>query len=433
MNRITYFSLLSLALLTLLLGGCLQDKCARTVTMVSMEPVYAQMADLRQEVGPAEARPLENPGKLYFKDQMVFIAEVNEGVHVIDNSDPAHPQNLGFIRVPGVRDMAVKGNVMYVDSYLDLVSIDISDPLNAREVGREEEVFPYGSWHPNLWADESQGIAIRFEEQVTETEMNCTDQGWGWTRGRPNLFVDDVTLMANEAAPDNVRSTAEIPNGIGGSMARFTLVSDYLYVVTSTDLQSYHLATLANPQQVHTQQVGWEIETIFPLGGQLFIGSTTGMFIYDLGNPAQPQYLSEFSHMRSCDPVVVENDLAYVTLRGGTECGGFSNQLDVIDVTNLQQPQLLATYPMDGPYGLGIRNGILFICDGESGLKIYDASNVNAIDQNQLAHFPDLNAYDVIPLNGVLLMIGEDGFYQYDYSDLTDIKLLSSIPVQAAN
>ena len=39
--------------------------------------------------------------------------------------------------------------------------------------------------------------------------------------------------------------------------------------------------------------------------------------------------------MTSCDPVVVQGDYAFVTLRGGTECQGFSNQLDIIDISTL--------------------------------------------------------------------------------------------------
>ncbi|MEM9987362.1 MAG: hypothetical protein AAF804_19895, partial [Bacteroidota bacterium] len=332
MKRTNLILLLLISSVALFITSCIQDQCARTITAITMEPVYAQMDDLRDDVASAPAQELKNPGKLYFKDNYVFIAEINEGVHIIDNSDPNSPQNVSFIKVPGVRDMAVKGNVMYVDSYLDLVSIDVSDPFSIREVGRQKDVFPYGSWHPGLWAEESQGIAIRFEEVVTEEEMGCADNGWGWVNNRQNIFVSTDVLAVNDfSAPEGVGSTAEIPNGIGGSMARFTLVGSHLYVVTNTDLQAYMLATLENPQQVSSQQIGWgDIETIFPMKGNLFIGSMNGMYIYSLSDPNEPNYVSEFQHVRSCDPVVVEGDFAYVTLRGGTPCGGFSNQLDVV-------------------------------------------------------------------------------------------------------
>ena len=37
---------------------------------------------------------------------------------------------------------------------------------------------------------------------------------------------------------------------------------------------------------------------------------------------------------------------------------------------------------------------------------------------------------DVIPFEDYLFMIGDDGFYQYDYSDLQNIQQISFIPVK---
>ena len=118
-----------------------------------------------------------------------------------------------------------------------------------------------------------------------------------------------------------------------------------------------------------------------------------------------------------------------MTLRSGNTCARGVNQLEVIDISNLKDPQLVKAYPMTNPHGLGIDEKTLFICDGDAGLKAYDASDVNAIDRNQLAHYEDINAVDVIPFNDVLMMIGADGIFQYDYSDPRNIKLLSKIAI----
>ncbi|MEA3316621.1 MAG: hypothetical protein U9R54_01535, partial [Bacteroidota bacterium] len=71
----------------------------------------------------------------------------------------------------------------------------------------------------------------------------------------------------------------------------------------------------------------------------------------------------------------------------------------------------------------------LFICDGDDGLKIYDTSDPLNISSNIITSFSDINAFDVIPLNDVLMLIGENGLYQYDYSDLENIQLLSTITI----
>jgi hypothetical protein len=157
------------------------------------------------------------------------------------------------------------------------------------------------------------------------------------------------------------------------------------------------------------------------------------MHIMDLNSPESPAKLSTYEHVRSCDPVVVDDNYAYVTLRSGTMCQGFANQLEVIDIQDLRAPRLLRTYPMTNPHGLGIDNKTLFVCDGNDGLKAYDASDINNIAKNMLAHYKNINATDVIPYNNTLIMIGEDGLFQYDYSNPKDIRLLSTIEVQHEN
>ncbi len=174
---------------------------------------------------------------------------------------------------------------------------------------------------------------------------------------------------------------------------------------------------------------GWGIETLFILGKNMFLGSQNGMRIYDISIPNSPMYISDFWHATGCDPVVVQDDLAYITLRGGNNCGNEVNQLIVVSIKNIREPEELKAYAMDGPYGLGIDGPTLFVCDGDAGLKVFNARDPLRITDNQLAVFPDIFGYDVIPMDGTLMLIGDDGLYQYDYTDVTDIKLLSKIEV----
>lgn len=212
-------------------------------------------------------------------------------------------------------------------------------------------------------------------------------------------------------------------------MARFTIAKDRLYTVGDWFLKTFDITNANSPQEGNTVELDWGIETIFPYQDNLFIGAVDGMHILDNSNPDNPIHLSTFAHVRSCDPVVVEGSYAYVTLRSGNTCAGFVNQLDVIDVTDLSNPTLVKTYEMQNPHGLGIDNGTLFLCEGEFGLKVFSANDPLQISNNQLAHFQDMHSFDVIPLGNVLLMIGNNGLYQYDYSNPESLQLLSVIPV----
>ncbi len=106
------------------------------------EPVLMKRTALENSITADSPRSLQNPMKIYFKDNYIFISEKYKGIHVIDNSNKTAPENIAFITVPGCIDMAVKNNTLYADNAVDLVAIDISNISNAEEVSRLKHVFP---------------------------------------------------------------------------------------------------------------------------------------------------------------------------------------------------------------------------------------------------------------------------------------------------
>jgi len=171
------------------------------------------------------------------------------------------------------------------------------------------------------------------------------------------------------------------------------------------------------------------METLFLLEKNMFVGTTTGMLIYDVTDATKPKQISSYDHITACDPVVADGEYAYVTLRTGTRCANGQNLLEVIDISSITNPYLLKSYPMFNPHGLGTDGDLLFICDGSAGLKIFDKSDPLDIINNKLAHYPDFYAFDVIPMDGILMLIGEKGIYQYNYSDPKNIVQISHIAI----
>ena len=139
------------------------------------------------------------------------------------------------------------------------------------------------------------------------------------------------------------------------------------------------------------------------------------MYIYDVSTPSEPKFRSFFSHGIACDPVFVQGDIAYVTLRDGTECDNFINQLDVVSVADWDNPQLLASYAMTHPIGLTVIEDQLYLCDDYAGLRVFDASEPVLVGERQIAHLDDFTAVDAIGLSEDLLIItGPDGIYQFN-------------------
>ncbi len=421
-------SLSALSVLVLFMfSSCKKDKCDQTVTYKKYEPVYMSYAELRSSVKSEAAQSLKKPGKIYLKGNYIFVNEVDKGIHIIDNTNPSSPQNISFIKIPGNMDIAAVGNTLYADSYIDLLALDISNPLNVTVTTRIENALPDRIYTSGFYADASQGVVIEWlEKEVTEkisTDCNIGITYWGgggvWMEG-------DVLTMNSSGA---FVKTSGAP-GIGGSMARFTIANNTLYVVDQSSLRLFNISTPTSPSSLGTSYIGRNIETIFPHNNHLFIGSTNGMFIYNISSPTSPTYVSTYIHGTACDPVVVDDDYAYITLRSGTPCNTTFNQLEVVNIQNLTSPTLSHTVPMTNPHGLGKDGAVLFVCDGLDGLKVFDATEPTTISTTSVVQFTNIQATDVIPFNNRLLMIGTDGLYQYDYSNVQNISLMSRIPVE---
>lgn len=222
-----------------------------------------------------------------------------------------------------------------------------------------------------------------------------------------------------------------VTDGKGGSTARITIKGDYLYAVDNSSLKVVDISTPSNPNFVKSIDIGFGIETIYPFKDYLFIGSNIGMYAYSLSDPSNPTQLFQFEHITSCDPVIANDTFAFVTLRNNEICNRWSEtrQIDVINIQDMNNPFLQMTYFTQAyPYGLDMEGNHLFVCHGEDGLTVYDINKIlMGSGAAEISTISGINAFDAIIWHNTLFVIGESGFYQYDYSDIQNIKIISSI------
>lgn len=104
-------------------------------------PVIMARPDLEKSIKLIEPQEINEFGKIYIKDSLLFINEKYEGIHVVDNSDPSNPENLAFIVIPGNIDISIVNDIIYADNALDLVAIKYTGD-NVTIVDRNRNVFP---------------------------------------------------------------------------------------------------------------------------------------------------------------------------------------------------------------------------------------------------------------------------------------------------
>jgi hypothetical protein len=404
-------------------------------TYLVATPVKSNLVEFKEEaIAITEPVPMQESGKIYAYKNYIFVNDVNRGFHILDNTDATSPQNIAFIKLEGNYDISIKDDRLFADSYGDLVVMDISDINNISLITRMVDAI-----YQEFWC--TVGFDVEWPEgQVDVYDYSDFDSSTeaitGWEVNEQRLTTEEFeskfgynpggrdVFLFNDSAAETIVPTASSTTGQGGSFARFRIVEDYLYAVEPWSINVFDISNLDEPKVLEEVYAEGNIETIFNQGDILFLGGTQGMYVYDISAPDKPKYVSEFTHGRACDPVVVSGDYAFVTLRSNNFCGdGIESGLYIVDLSDLSNPTLKKTYPMTEPYGLGIKEEKLFICDGPDGLKVYDKTNVD--DLVQLNHFKEINTYDVIPLSNSLLMIGDKVLYQYEYLD-NDIQLLST-------
>ncbi len=378
--------------------SCKKDEyeTIQIVKMISAKEMRAM------PTGLTRATPAKKTGKIYIYKDYLFINEPNEGIHIYNNINPNAPVNMAFLKIPGNVDLAIHNNILYADNFIDLLAFDLSNINNITLVKRVTDVFSQFN-NPGI-----EKYIYTYKDTVVKKQ----------TYKREMQYVAFST------------SSSQAGSGQGGSMARFTLMNDYLYTVGTSNLNLFNVKTASDPTFLKTISLGWGVETIFPYDNKLFIGTNRGMHIFGASDPANPVQLSTYSHIFACDPVVVQGKYAYVTLRTGNLCRQASNQLEVVDIEDPTKPKQIAVYPMQNPHGLSTSGDYLFLCEGSYGIKSFNIRDNTKISDNMLQHLNNIKSFDVIAGPKSLIVTGEDGIYQFNYSNAANLRQLSLIKNQ---
>ena len=399
-----------IALLTLLVFAVSCDDEGDFQEITIATPIVQSKADLRAGVAVLDPQPIQESEKIYAYQDFIFVGDSDNGFHVIDNSVPTAPVAVNYIKVPLHTDLAIRNDVIYANSGPDLVTFAIQ-PNGISQTGRFNDVLDYTATL-NPGTDQINQVEFDFETQLVT----------GYSYEQVLVPVRD-TVEASPLAGDF--ASAGGGTGTGGSLARFLVYQEVLYTLSDNQLTTF---TIGNDQPVQTSQlyVNDRSETLFQDGTDLFIGTATGMFIYDVTTPSAPLFRSQVNHGLACDPVVVDGDYAYVTLRGGTICNSkVQDRLEIVDISDRDVPFLANVVPLATPYGLGVFQDQLFICQGENGLSRLDlATTPQLAVQEQTT---GLTAYDVIPLQDRVILTGGNVLRQYSYDTTNGLVEISSL------
>ena len=420
--RTKILSLILVVMVSVQLTNCNNDDIEDLDTVAVTVPVIKTKSEIRNSISIKSAQATNSDGKIYVYGDLLFYIAQNSGVHIFNNQNPESPENLAFIQLEGVHDISIKNSILYADNFMDLVVFDIGNLSDILLVNVEEDMLDYNASFPDDVAyyqsdvypnTEDEFVAnyttIDMEREVVEANANI--HHWN-TEISVGTFNGDI-------------SGSEV--GAGGSYARFQIFNNALYTLSDYKLSTFNITDYNVISLVSESWLGgWlggELETTFIKKDYLFIGATNGMHIIGLQDEFNPAYISSFLHATGCDPVVVEGDTAYITVRGGNSCGAIEDQVNIIDISDITTPVEYSTYFLSSPYGLGVKDDVLYVCNDE-GINVFNAQNPNSVE---LENIYSVDSKDIITLSTHLISVGDNVIHQYNYMDNFELEHISTI------
>ena len=410
-----FFSFFLITIASVTWNSCSDSLCEQTVSYTRAVGEYAHLASLRVDDINVPTRPLTQPSKIFLSDNLILISELDHGIHVIDNTNPESPSFINFLSIPGNREMAVEGNMLYADAYYDMLSIDISNPRAAFIVDRLEEAFPVQHF------DHDGNALINFKRTAVTETLDCDE----------NIFNDETIFIDYRGAriPESAVDVSFTRSGDHiGTVNRFAISNDHLFALGFFNMYGFSLSD-GMQQLSGVQYSDFGMETIFPFNDRLYIGSQNSMQILDASDPESLELIGSFWHATSCDPVLpVTNSVAYVTLRGGEECPGEENTLNVVAHNGHFSYSAIQTIELPSPYAMLRLENELYVGEGENGFRVFEIGSDWRLSEKM--HNASITAFDIIPhpnRSDIILFAGPDGIFQYSVEPDEEYNLISSI------
>jgi hypothetical protein len=401
------------------LVGCKKDTSV-PAEVEGLRPIYKKdlPINLPTVSGP---RPLRNIGKIYERGSQIFIVEKGEGVHVFNRFSPTGPYRF------------------YAIDWCQDVAVDYRSRLYATQIsGAAADISVIDIWN----MDNIQLVLRRAIHNVENVEnkpplpkdysgyFECPDPTQGPVAGW------EKTMLKNPRCKTKAPEFFETRNnsvGQAGSLSSVVEVNGFLYTIGGNHLQTFGITPFQEKLTLIDSVASSSVfETIFNYNDLLFVGTRSNMLIYKIQRDGKPGFFRSFQHETDCDPFVANDQLAFTSINASTTCS--SNSTNELFITKTQEgyqfipPDKLASHPMTSPLGLGLRDDILYLCEGAAGLKVIEYQRNGQI--KVLHHYKDVHALSVTVLSERLCVVTPTALLLYAYKTNQGLELVSKIPIE---
>jgi len=95
---------------------------------------------------------------MWLYNDLIFLIEQYQGIHIIDNSDPEKAATIRFIQIDGCTDLTMANDIIYANNAVDMIGIKGgTDFSSISVVSRNRNALPQVAspqrWHDRYFSD----------------------------------------------------------------------------------------------------------------------------------------------------------------------------------------------------------------------------------------------------------------------------------------
>lgn len=265
----------------------------------------------------------------------LFQATYAVGLSLFDVSDPANPRFVtNLFNVSGSSAVAVSGNYVLANAGITFQVIDASNPVIPIVVGQTQIDGEINS--------------IKVKENIAFV-----------TAGISGLHLID---FQNKVNPQRIGgfSTSQL-------LGPVLVFGDLLFVGAQTGFYSFDASDPLNLRELSFTKLRIPVRDWLVEQGKLYVMSGSDLAAYDISDPSKitREHLIPFAH-----------EMQALTIQNGTAFVGGFEQMEIISLTSIANPQSITNISRTGMAGadIAIRGNFAYVTDENDGLHIIDLS-----------------------------------------------------------
>lgn len=420
-------------LLFLVLLGCEDNyedihRYSKVISQSKEYSVYLDMSEIAN-IKVTERLPQGAPFKIVSNDNYYFVGDNLNGIYVYEKNGGS-VSYLCFIECRYIKDFELSGNRLFCNNFVDLVVLDVTNPLQINILHRQKNHFNRFTSYKDYWNVpyvEGKGLIVGSEKHVLTGTV---------TEKKPNLdFTEYDSLYGNlmtKVLPDSWFSNH--PENDKPYVGIIKIGTDQIY--TYGTYNSWAICTFfsgtfdVKEENVWTTPRGkyappyyysdaWPVRMFFSdsliyiLGNGYYSGYT------DCITDNEPYFLTfhlYFPTFKPLDITYLPDLREFLVLSGQSVWGAFKYSDDQTSV----YMEKYVDYKIPTDATSIIRVGTNVITLGNE-LSIYLPS---ANELKLVKNYPDISGTCYLKSGNVLAIANGQGLFLYDINDLEDIKLI---------